>query len=489
MIFLFLFMFSKDHILVKAESEEILQSYGVKVLKAHYFNWFSVQVPENKDVLVFIDEIQNKKGILKAEPDIVCKALWSPNDSLYTYQWNLRYYIKLEKAWDIIGGGSEDVKIGILDTGCSFEFFPVPSYERDKVNGTTYRIYPDYKTETFLPGKDFVNNDNHPNDDNGHGTHISGTIAEATDNYIGLAGIAFNVKIVPIKVLDYNGMGNLSTVADGIVWGTDSGDVDVINISLGADGTISYLGEAVRYAYNKNVILVGATGNDGTESIYYPANYDEVIAVGAYNMNGRRASYSNYGYKIDVVGAGGGGTSDNDWIFQQVFMPYINEDTLADLNTYGYFGFIGTSMATPHISALCALMLSINPDLKNYEVMEIIKDNCIDIGETGWDKYTGYGIPDFERCVKEAFMRDKFDKLSDIIDVDETFSLDGIVRVSLKEGYIFPIDLYVIDILGRVIQSIHLVDRAELKIEKNGVYFLYGERRGGIKLTIMKIGG
>lgn len=484
-ILLLSLIFSEDHILIKAHSKEILKSYGIKITKEHYFNWFSVEVPKDKDIYTFIKEMKMIKGVEEATPDYIFKALWSPNDSFYQYQWNLWKFTNLEKAWDLIGGGSGDVIVGILDTGCSFEFFPVPSYEKSKVNGTTYRIYPDYNPQTFLPGKDFVNNDYHPNDDNGHGTHISGTIAEATDNLIGFAGVAFNVKIVPIKVLDNDGMGELSKIADGIIWATDSAGINVLNISLGATGTNDYLYQAILYAYQKNVVIVGASGNDGEEGVYFPAKYNEVLAVGAYNIYGQRASYSNYGYELDVVGPGGGATNDNDFVYQEVFMPYINQDTLANLDIYGYFGFVGTSMATPHISALCALMLSMNPDLKNYEIMKIITENCIDIGPTGWDKYTGYGIPEFERCVKESFLNEKYKKLSDIIEVDSIIS-KGKFNLRLKEGYIFPIDIYVYDILGRLIKSVHIVDNATLNIEKSGIYFLYGEKRSGIKLTVTK---
>lgn len=484
-IFIFSITYANDHILIKTDSKETVESYGLRIIKEHYFNWFSVEVPKGKDIISFIEEVKKMKGVKEATLDYIFKALWSPNDSFYQYQWNLWKFTNLEKAWDLIGGGSEDVIIGLLDTGCSFELFPVPSYEKHKVNGNTYRIYPDYNPTTFLRGRDFVNNDYHPNDDNGHGTHISGTIAEATDNLIGLAGIAFNVKIVPIKVLDYDGMGELSKIADGIIWATDSANVNIINISLGATGSNSYLYEAIIYAYSKNVVIVGASGNDGEEGVYFPARYNEVLAVGAYNINGQRASYSNYGYELDVVGPGGGATNNNDFIYQEVFMPFINYDTLAKLDIYGYFGFVGTSMATPHISALSALMLSMNPDLKNYELLNIIIENCNDISPSGWDKYTGYGIPDFEKCVKEAFMSGKFDKLSDIIEVDSIIS-KGSINLKLKEGYIFPIDVYVYDILGKIIKSVHLVDTARLNIEKSGIYFLYGERRSGIKLIVVK---
>ncbi len=474
--------------IVSTDDEEIAQiskEFGAEVPFLRPKHLAKDDTPMREVMLWFIEEIKKRKGIIDASPDYIFKVLWRPNDTYYEYQWNLWKFLNLEKAWDVIGGGSEDVIIGILDTGCSFEFYSVPSYERDKVLGTTYRIYPDYNSSTFLQGKDFVNNDNHPNDDNGHGTHISGTIAEATNNGLGVAGIAFNVKIVPIKVLDYNGLGYLSTIADGIVWATDSANVDIINISLGASESNPYLSQAILYAYQKNVIFVGATGNDGEEGIYYPARYNEVLGVGAIDIYGRRADYSNYGYGIDIVAPGGAGTNNDDFIFQETFKPFIDNDNLAVLDSFGYYGFVGTSMATAHISALCALMLSINPDLKNYEIYNIIVENCNDISPSGWDKYTGYGIPDFERCVKEAFMFKKFDKLSDIIEVDSMISR-GTVNIRLKEDYIFPIDIYVFDIIGRNIQTIHITHNARINIESSGIYFLYGEKRSGIKLTIIK---
>jgi thermitase len=272
-----------------------------------------------------------------------------PNDVLYKqYQWNLPT-ISTEKGWSV-GRGSDSVIVGVLDTGVQSD-------------------HPDL-TGKLVKGMNIVSEDEAPDDDVGHGTHVAGIIAASVNNGEGVAGMSWYNKILPVKVLDSSGAGSTYSVAQGIIWATDHG-AKVINMSLGNYAEAEFLHDALKYAFDHDVVLVAASGNDNTERPGYPAAYPEVLAVSATDQNGKRASFSNYGKYIDVAAPG---------------------DAIA--STYPgnqYAALSGTSMASPHVAALAALIRSINPELKNTEVMDIIRQTAKDLGDKGKDNYFGYG--------------------------------------------------------------------------------------------------
>ncbi|MDU5949846.1 MAG: S8 family serine peptidase, partial [Paenibacillus macerans] len=156
----------------------------------------------------------------------------------------------------------------------------------------------------------------------------------------------------------------------------------VINMSLGNYADAQFLHEAIKYAYNHDVVLIAATGNDNTERPGYPAAYPEVLSVSATDFNLKKASFSNYGDYIDVMAPG-----------ESIASTYPDNQ---------YAALSGTSMASPHVAALAALIRSINPDLKNTEVMDIIRKNVIDLGDAGRDKYYGYGQIDVYAALQAA---------------------------------------------------------------------------------------
>lgn len=256
---------------------------------------------------------------------------------------------------------------------------------------TRYQQAPDLAATHFVAGRDFVNNDDHANDDEGHGTHVSGTIAESTDNGIGVAGAAFDSAIMPVKVLGAAGYGTYQQIADGIYYAADNG-ADVISMSLGGGSPAQTLEDAVAYAYNHGVTVIAACGNSNTATCDYPAAYDPyVIAVGATQYDGARAPYSSYGPSLDVVAPGGNtGLDQNgdgyaDGVLQQTF-----SDTPID---WGYWFYQGTSMATPHVSAVAALLISTGvtgPDA----VREALESTAKDLGAAGWDQQYGSGLVD-----------------------------------------------------------------------------------------------
>jgi serine protease len=212
-----------------------------------------------------------------------------------------------------------------------------------------------------------VNLDSHPNDDEYHGTHVASTIAEGTNNALGMAGLAFGCAIMPVKVLDETGGGTFFDVAQGIDYATnytEGGEhpIKVINMSLGTDSPSETVTRAVDRAHANGIVVVAAAGNSGREGIDFPASLPDVIAAGALDERKERASYSSTGPELDLMAPGGNCDRDDDHdgfpdcIFQQMPDPdYVAE------GRYDHFcicGLDGTSMASPHVAAAAALVIS-----------------------------------------------------------------------------------------------------------------------------------
>lgn len=261
---------------------------------------------------------------------------------------------------------------------------------------TGYEQAPDLGGTSFLAGWDFVNQDAHPNDDNGHGTHVAGTVAQTTNNGFGVAGVAFGVTVMPVKVLNAAGTGAYDWIADGIYYAVDNG-ADVISMSLGGSSGSVTLENAVAYAYNHDVVVVAASGNDNG-AVGYPAAYDAyVIAVGATQYDESRAPYSNYGSSLDVVAPGGNtGVDQNGDGYPDGVLQMTFGDTPVD---WGYWFYQGTSMATPHVSGVAALVLTRNPSLTPDEVRSVLQSTAEDLGALGWDSTFGWGLVDAEAAL------------------------------------------------------------------------------------------
>jgi serine protease len=283
-----------------------------------------------------------------------------PNDPRLDIQWNFRM-IGTERMW-AIQKGKPNVAIAILDTGIAYEDYA------DPVTKQQFRKAPDWDGTVFLPGFDFINGDSHPNDDEGHGTHISSTAAQATNNAKSFAGLAFNCALMPVKVLDSDGAGSYFEVAEGIDFATNFSQngvkpVKVINMSLGGDGTNESVRLAVNRAVGAGIVVVAAAGNDSRNKVSFPGNLPNVMAVGAIDARKQRAFYSNFGPEISVVAPGGDcGRNDSQNAFGAdcIWQQGMNPDFVAAgrYDTFVSLGFDGTSSATPHVAALAALLIS-----------------------------------------------------------------------------------------------------------------------------------
>ena len=303
---------------------------------------------------------------------------WSENDG--TFDLNPSYTtppcvvdadIDLEEAWEYTTGGT-NVKIAVLDTGFKMD-------------------HPEM-TGRLIAGRDFVNNDNDPTDDHGHGTNVAGIATATGNNSIGHAGVNWVSPVLIIKVLDEENKGVLSNLVDGIIYAVDN-DADVINLSISTTQNIAILQQAIEYAYSNDVFVAAAMGNENNGVPVFPAAYPEVISVGATDCDDKRVDAtntswgSNYGGHIDLVSPGG-------WILG------LRHDT----NEYGFFRG-GTSMAAPMVAGAASLLLSINPNLSIEELRGILRNTAEDqVGNPaedapGFDIYYGAGRMNVEAAL------------------------------------------------------------------------------------------
>ncbi len=334
-----------------------------------------VEVPVGQEVAL-AKQLERDPTILHAEPEYFAHAITTvPNDTYYTsYQWNMTH-IGLETAWDTTTGSSS-ITIAIVDSG---------------VDST----HPDLSSKV-IAGYDFVNEDSDPSDDEGHGTHVAGIAAAATNNNEGVAGVSWGSKIMSVKVLDSDGYGSYLHIASGIRWAADNG-ADIINLSLGGASPSFILEDAVNYAHSAGCLLLAAAGNEAGP-VLYPAGYDDyVVAVGAVGDQDEHASYSNTGPQLDVAAPGGNPTDSSDsdpnhWIASTYWQG----------SGYSYVMISGTSQACPHVAGLAALVWSVNPTLTNDEVQSIIEATAVDLGSPGWDDTFGWGRIDAAAAVAAA---------------------------------------------------------------------------------------
>lgn len=360
--------------------------------------------------------LRRQRGVAYAVPDYLAHIAdasppqWLPNDpgsagapqGWSKLQWNFLADtgVNAPEAWaNLLGvhrAGARGVVIAVLDTGIAYR------------NWHRYRKSPDFTWTHFVYPYDFVSRNRYPLDREGHGTFVTGTIAESTNNGSGLTGLAYNASIMPVRVLNQDGWGDAATIAQGIRYAVARG-AQVINLSLEFDpsvtaGDIPTLISAIRYAHRRGVVVVAASGNEGSRRIAYPAAAPAVISVGATTLDRCLAYYSNGGRHLDLVAPGGGDDADmpsDPDCHPDRNLPDIFQMTFPNQFRPGRFsfpnGWYGTSMAAPHVAAVAAMIIASGvigrhptPD----QILRRLETTAQPLGGSQPNQNFGYGLVD-----------------------------------------------------------------------------------------------
>ena len=385
------------------------QAAGVRLLERVDPRTHRVEAVDG-DIAAAATRLSADPRVAHAVPNYVARSTaFTPNDpgrgglgGWAALQWNFTgpFGIGVQAAWDnaIAAGnaGGGGVTVAVLDTGVAYRTSPDRRYLRA----------PDLDRSRFVRGYDFIRDNTLPYDRNGHGTFVAGVIAQSTNNGIGLAGVAYRARIMPVRVLDYEGKGDVATIARGIRLAAKKG-ARVINMSFEFDigltaPQIPDVLSAVRYAHRQGAILVAAAGNTEDTRVAYPARAKHVIAVGATTEHGCVADYSNTGPGLSLVAPGGGADAFVD--ADPNCKPL--EDPGRDVYQYTFrgtsprrfglpSGYEGTSMAVPHVSGVAALIIGsgvLGPKPSPEAIQQRIQSTARDLGPPGYDVMYGYGL-------------------------------------------------------------------------------------------------
>ena len=379
--------YATDHILVEFDPVASPQSfratvreYGIQSFRRiSHRDLYRVDLPEGSSVEEMLYVIKQNAFVKDARPDYVARVAVTPNDTFFKDQYALSNTgqpvspipgsptgkvsadIKATTVWEETKGSAQII-IAVVDTGVEL-------------------THPDLDDKIVSLGWDFVNDDSDASDDHGHGTFVAGIAAAETNNSEGIAGVAWNCSILPVKCLAEDGQGFYSDVIAGIDYAVEQG-AHVINLSLGGDVPDPDLEDAVRNAVQNGLVVVAASGNDSGANVLYPAKYDLwVLAVAATDYNDIRPAWSNYGPEVDVAAPGDEITSTvPTWLFGPGSFPY------------GVSG--GTSYATPHVAGMAALIMSEKSWMSASDIMKLIRYSADDVNAAdfpGKDEFIGYG--------------------------------------------------------------------------------------------------
>ena len=359
--------------LLESQVEDLVKGFGGRKIKnLKLINGQAVELP-----LPAVERLKKEKGIIRVDDDVVVQTLG--RDSIFlkkikptptptpapaqTLPWGIDR-IDAEQVWSTTKG--DPIKVGVIDTGIDLNHPDLAANIKDGVSTVWY-------TSSY-------------NDDNGHGTHVAGIIA-ALDNTFGVVGVGPEIDLYAIKVLDRRGSGYLSDVIEGLDWAV-AHEMQVVNMSLGTSSDVQSLHDAVARVNAAGIVQVAAAGNSGG-AVNYPAAYPEVIAVSATDQNDVIASWSSRGPEVDLAAPG-----------VNIYSTYKGSK---------YQTMSGTSMASPHVAGVAALVLSVPskceylldsmPGCSPAEVQKRLESTADDLGVSGKDDLYGYGLVDAERAV------------------------------------------------------------------------------------------
>ena len=323
-----------------------------------------IRVRPAGDPTALVAELQRDPAVAAAALDYGRRTSRVPNDEFYAqYQQAYLNLVRMPVAWDLLTDATSQV-VAVVDTGVDAG-------------------HPDL-TGRLVGGFNAVAPGSAPSDEAGHGTFVAGVIAANTSNGTGVAGVTWNGRVMPVKVF----AGPLafdSDIASGIVWAVDHG-ARVVNLSLGGPGESPLLQAAVRYATDRNIVVVAASGNDGNDTPQYPAAFPEVVAVGATDAAGKLVDFSSYGEWLDLAAPG----------FDVVSTAPGNNYAIGD----------GTSFAAPIVAGVAAMVRAQNPALTQAQVGDRLRAAARDAGPRGHDPYYGFGILDAARALGAPFAAD-----------------------------------------------------------------------------------
>jgi serine protease len=373
-----------------------------------------LHLPRRESVSRAVARLRRQPGVAYAEPNYIAHAAggWYPDDVGRTktsrgwekLQWNLlpAAGINAPAAWGNLFGahrpGGRGVTVAIIDTGVAYR------------NWHQFHVSPDFRRTRFVAPHDFVAKTRYPLDRNGHGTFVAGVVAESTNNHFGLTGIAYGASIMPIRVLDAGGLGDETTIARGIRYAVNH-HAQVINLSLeflpsnvSSGSAIPEIVSALNYAHRRGVTVVGASGNDQTNQIAYPARVGSVISVGATTRDRCLAQYSNGGNGLDLVAPGGGDDaiiSSDPNCHPERDLPSIYQLTLIPTRHWDQFGYpsyyIGTSMSAPEVAATAALVIAsgvIGQHPTPDQILGRLEQTAVSLGPGKPNSQYGYGLLD-----------------------------------------------------------------------------------------------
>ena len=374
--------------------------------KAHSFR--NAEDRAKWETLMAIKSLNNDPTVEYAEPNYISKAFAVPTDPMYIQQAHYPF-INLPAAWDQ-ETGKPNVIVAVIDTGVLLSH---PDLQGQLVAGYDFISNP----ATARDGDGIDANPDDPGDSSGgqpssfHGTHVSGTVAAKTNNTIGGAGVAWGAKIMPLRVLGLGG-GTDYDINQAVLFAAglpnDSGTVpaqraDIMNLSLGGAGASQASQATYTAARNAGVLIVAAAGNANTATLSYPASYDGVISVSSVNLRRIRASYSNFGTAVDIAAPGGEGGDTNGDGFPDFVLSTAGDDSGPQIS-FTYTFQQGTSMASPHIAGVMALMKSANANITPDIVDQLLIAGKLtdDIGTVGRDNDFGHGLVNAQKAVAEA---------------------------------------------------------------------------------------